>query len=168
MSMTTIKEIKDAVRETIRECQLLDPLTSGQLPPPSDQQAERRIVTALLDGTPLSQLDPLEPRWFYHPLHMVLLTQWQRVIDGPGVVDLARAAAVLEQDGHKGPLRAYLEIMRDNTPFLGLDALREDCKTLREMWYRRSIVGELQTILSRLRSGTLTAHDALTQLHLIG
>ncbi len=132
--------------------------------PIRDLMAERRVVAALLDGTPWQRLEPLDYRWFTDSKHRTIIRNIIKIADSDLGVDRAHLVTMLRVDGHQGPLDDWLDIIEVCTPFYGIESLREDKDLIQELWRRSQLGRTLQRYAIELSVGAKSSTEVLKLL----
>lgn len=149
--------LRDDIRQELRHAGLLH-VPDAPLPPPTDTEAERQLVSMALDGqVKPSEFPELLGRHFYSPLHAYAWVACDAVW-GAGVADprnlVAPVVAAMEADGFRHrDLAGELEQLRDEMPWCHRDRLGDMAARVVAAAEARLLLDVLQRAQAALRTG---------------
>jgi hypothetical protein len=155
----TPTDVKLALRSALIEERIMDGLRD-QVPPPSDVEAERVVLGALICGEAEAALaDGLQPSDFYLPLHRWVFERW---LEGARSADDFQAAA--EGGGMVGPqVPEQIDGLRW-LPVILVPPMTAWVERILEAAARRTIWEICSKVSLRLRFGDMTAEEAKGEL----
>lgn len=129
-------------------------------PMPVAVNAEREVVSALLDGlVKVDDLSPLRGSHFFGSIHRAV---YELAESGVDVTSLDNVVNALQTDGgFVGDLEAMLEVERDTVAWRGTRQCKEAAGRILEMARRRWLLERLDQLTIGLRSGGTTATEAI-------
>jgi len=166
MTPAELREIRETIEREIRTFSILGlPDDAPPLPRPVDGAAEAEIGSALVGGCiTIGDLPGLHAKHIEHPYHRVIIEVAPTApADPDGCLSLEYLENELRNRGHRGDLRAWLLIVRDEVPFRGRESCLIAATRVRELWRRRRIRTRMHEIDAKLCTDATTADDALAE-----
>jgi hypothetical protein len=167
MTPSELRQIRRTLEREIRMYSILG--TPGDPPPlprPVDGAAESEIGAALVcGGITVGDVPGLDAKHIEHPFHRVVFEVAHKApVDSDGSLSIEFLENELRSRGHKGDLRLWLLVIRDEIPFRGRESCLAAAARLRELWRRRRILIRLLEIEGKLRIDAMSADDAIAEL----
>ncbi len=147
----TPADIQQALRQVLIEERLMSAFRSG-IPEPSDVEAERVVLGALIAGEVDGAVaDGLQPEHFYLPLHRWAFTRWLEGARG----DTFQAAA--ESEGYTGPgISRELDDLRWQ-PVVMVPPMTTFVQRIQEAAHRRALCSACERVAMKLKAGSTVA-----------